>query len=51
MTDIHSAVSIRKQEKPLWLLDAISIPNPFKWTSLSTLNYSYIKLIFLPHPC
>lgn len=50
MTDIHSAVSIRKQEKPLWLLDAISIPNPFKQISLSTLDYSCIKRIFLPCP-
>lgn len=51
MTDIHSALSIRKQEKPLWLLDAISIPNPFKQISLSTLDYSCIKHIFLlcPH--
>lgn len=48
---IHSAVSIRKQEKPLWLLDAISIPHPFKQTSLSRLDYSCIKHIFLPHPC
>lgn len=50
MTDIHSAISIRKQEKPLWLLDAISIPNPFKQTHLSTLDYSCVNHIFLPRP-